>query len=263
MITFLPSRAIAVDLFGFQVHWYGIMYLLGFVLAAVILPYVQKYRKLYLTRDEWMSILSFVIIGVIVGGRLGYVLFYNPEYYAANPMKIFAVWEGGMSAHGGFIGVTLMLFLAVRKYHLPFFRVADVATVPAALGLVFGRIGNFINQELYGTVTSLPWGISIPGVEGLRHPTPIYEALYSLVIAGLCYLYLRYVRPVVPGRTMALFFILYGIFRFLTEYVREQEYPLTNLGFMEVTRGQLLNIPIFLFGLLLWLWLRKNEDQEG
>ncbi len=263
MISFFPSRQIFLDLFGFQIHWYGIMYLLAFVLAAFLLPILQKHRNLNLTRDEWMTLLSFSIVGVIVGGRLGYVLFYAPAYYLENPLKIFSVWEGGMSAHGGFVGVSLMMFIAVKKYRYPFFRIADTVVVPIALGIVLGRIGNFINEELYGTVTTLPWGITIDGVLGPRHPTPLYEALYSVIIALLCYLYLRYARPIVPGKTLALFFILYGIFRFLTEFVREQEYALTNLGFMEVTRGQLLNVPVLLAGIILWVWLWKKQNSEG
>ncbi len=262
MFSLFPSRAIALQIGTFSVHWYGIMYLLGFISALVLLPYLQKYRKLYLSRDEWLSLLSWTVIGVIVGGRLGYVFFYEPAYFAQYPLKIFAVWDGGMSFHGGFLGVVAVLFFVCWKNGYGYARMADTVVVPVLLGLALGRIGNFINLELYGSVTTLPWGIAIPGVEGLRHPTQIYEMLENLVSALICYLYLRYRKPVIPGRTFALFMVLYSIGRFLVEYLRVQQYPLTNLGIVTLTRGQLLTVPVFLMGVLLWIWLRPEGKAE-
>jgi len=261
MIEFFPTHAIAFTIGGFAVHWYGIMYLLGFLVAFVVLPNIQHERKLYLNRDEWASIISAAVIGVIAGGRLGYVLFYEPEYFADNLPQIFAVWQGGMSSHGGFIGVTLALLLVCWRMKLDIRRVADVTVIPIAVGLALGRLGNFINYELYGTITSVPWAIEIPGVNGLRHPTQIYAILKDLFIAGACFLHLHYGKPFKAGRTAALFLMLYGVMRFVVEHFREQTYPLTDFGIIELTRGQLLTIPIVLVGALLWMIFKEVSKQ--
>lgn len=258
MISLFPSRTVAIDLLGFPLHWYGLLYLAGFLVAWWLLPRLQRYRGLALTREEWERILGFSVLGVIIGGRLGFVLFYEPAYFFAHPAKILAVWEGGMASHGGFLGVAVALFLALRPKKIALLRFADIVVIPAALGLALGRMGNLINQELYGTVTTLPWGIVIPGVEGLRHPTPIYDALYNFLIAGVCFWYLRRPRAV-PGRTCALFLMLYGVFRFFVEFVRAQDYaPFSFWGVM-LTRGQLLTAPMFIVGVFLWLFLRNER----
>ena len=262
MIHFFPSRTVALELFGFLVHWYGILYLVAFLLALLILPRLQRFRDLSLDSEAWGSLVSAAVVGVIVGGRLGYVLFYEPAYFLIHPGKILAVWEGGMSSHGGFVGVAIALFVAAWKKKTPMRELADVIVVPAALGLAFGRVGNFINQELYGSVTSLPWGMAIPGVEGLRHPTQIYALLKDLFIAGVCYWYLRSVRPVRPGRTLALFLMLYSVLRYFLEYLRVQQYPLIDTGVLLLTRGQLLTLPLLLVGILLWRWFRDTAESE-
>lgn len=264
MIEVFPSRAIALTLFGFSVHWYGVMYLLAFLIAILLLPRLQRFRGLHLTRDEWMSLVSWGIVGVIVGGRLGYVFFYEPSYFVHNPQKILAVWEGGMSFHGGLLGVAICVPLACFRKKISILRVADTVVVPSAIGLALGRLGNFINLELYGTVTDLPWGIAIPGVEGLRHPTQLYAMLKDLTIASLCCMHLiRTRRTFIPGRTFSLLLLFYGAGRFLLEYVREQQYPLAHIGALALTRGQLLTLPVFLFGVLLWILLgRSSRDGE-
>ena len=250
VLQLFPSRAVAIDILGFGIHWYGLLYLAAFMLAWVLLPRLQRYRNLDLTSEEWADLLSWGVIGVVVGGRLGFVLFYEPSYFLDSPLRVFAVWEGGMSSHGGFLGVTLSLLWIVRKKGLPVLALADVIVVPVALGLMLGRLGNFINQELYGTVTSLPWGISIPGVEGLRHPTQLYAMLKDLVIAFACFAHLS-LPGSTRGRTAAIFLILYGVLRFLLEYLRIQEYPLLPLPLF-FSRGQLLTLPIVVVGVPLW-----------
>lgn len=262
MFQLAPTRQIALQIGQFQIHWYGIMYLLAFLLAYLLLPRLQWFRRLTLSQDDWGSILAHAVIGVIVGGRLGYVLFYDPQFFAEHPLEVFAVWKGGMSSHGGFIGVTLMLALVCWRKRYDIRRIADVAVVPIALGLALGRIGNFINQELYGTVTTVPWAIAIPGVPGLRHPTQIYAVFKDVTIALLCYFHLRYGRSVNPGRTTALFLMLYGVLRFIVEYYRAQDYPPTVILGWVLTRGQLLTIPIFLFGAFLWVALRDRSAEE-
>ena len=253
MISLFPSRTVALELFGFPIRWYGLFYLCAFLVAYILLPRLQRYRGLALIREEWERLLGFAVLGVIVGGRLGFILFYEPMYFLAHPVKIFAVWEGGMASHGGFLGVAIALFFTLRRRNVDLLRFADVVVIPAALGLAVGRVGNLINQELYGTVTTLPWGIAIPGIEGLRHPTPFYDALYNILIAAVCFLHLARPRSV-PGRTCALFLMLYALFRFLVEFLRAQEYAPLDLGIVVLTMGQALTVPVFIAGMFLWWW---------
>lgn len=258
MISLFPSRTVAINLFGFSIRWYGLLYLFSFLLAFVLIPRLQKYRDLHLSRDEWSRIISAAVIGVIVGGRLGFVLFYQPAYYLAHPLEIVAVWNGGMASHGGFIGVTLALLWVLRKYSWEeILRIADVIAVPIILGLGIGRIGNFINQELYGTVTSLPWGITVPDAEGLRHPIQLYEFGTSLLIAFLCYLHLRHTQQR-PGRTLGLFLALYSAVRIPLEFLRIHAFPSLLLG---LYREQLLTLPLLLIGLFLLLHSQRHIQE--
>lgn len=258
MIEMFPSRPVALELFGFEIHWYGLLYLAGFLVAAFLLPRLQKYRHLNFPRDTWLSLLSWSVVGVIGGGRLGYVFFYEPLHFASNPADVFAVWQGGMSFHGGLLGVALVLWLWSRKNNVPLLLLADIVIVPVAIGLALGRFGNFINQELYGTVTTLPWGITFPGAEGLRHPIQLYAIGKDLLIAAVCFWYLQLTREKRHrwGCTAAAFFILYGVGRFLLEYLREQQYPLTDIAGTVLTRGQLLTLPLLFVGLGICLWNR-------
>lgn len=264
MIDFFPSRPVFVDLFGWEIHWYGLLYFAAFIVAWFLLPRLQRLRDLHYTADDWSGLLSWAVVGVIVGGRLGFVFFYEPAYFLAHPLEIIAVWRGGMASHGGFIGVTVALLIALRhKPSSDWLKIADIVVVPAAIGLSFGRIGNFINQEVYGTVTSLPWGISVPGEEELRHPAQMYAVLKDLFIALICFLYL-YRRPYRPGRALALFLMLYGVLRFLVEFVREQPQGyLVIWGDILLSRGQLLTVPLFLAGVLLWWWTGRMRRKEG
>ncbi|PIR52834.1 prolipoprotein diacylglyceryl transferase [Candidatus Peregrinibacteria bacterium CG10_big_fil_rev_8_21_14_0_10_49_10] len=252
MIHFFPTRRVALEVFGFSIYWYGLLYLVSFLMAYKLLPRLQKYRGFRLTQEDWSAYLSWAVMGVLVGGRLGYVLFYAPHLLADNPLEIVKVWHGGMSSHGGFIGVLLCTLFFVRSRSIPLVQFADVLVVPVALGLALGRVGNFINLELYGSVTHLPWGIRIPGVEGLRHPTQLYAVAKDLCIATLCYRHLVPLKTQHYGKTCALFLMLYGMLRFLIEFIRVQDYPLVDIGVMELTRGQVLTIPVFVAGVILW-----------
>jgi phosphatidylglycerol:prolipoprotein diacylglycerol transferase len=258
MFALFPTRAIALILGPFSIHWYGIMYVLAFLIAAVLAPRIARMRGLDLSSEEWSSVLGSAVLGVLVGGRLGFVFLYEPAFFWQHPFEIVAVWHGGMASHGGFVGVLIALVWAARKYKIPLLTLADVAVVPVAIGLMLGRIGNFINLELYGTVTTMPWGITIPDVEGLRHPTQLYAAAKDLLIAVACWLHLRHVHPVIAGRTAALFLFLYGVLRFVVEFFREQPYGYIALPGFSLSWGQLWTIPIILVGLGLWSWMGQG-----
>lgn len=264
MIRLFPARAVAVEVLGFGIHWYGLLYFAAFLLAYALLPRLQKLRGLTYTRDEWATLLAWAVGGVILGGRLGFVLFYEPLQYLAHPLEILAVWHGGMASHGGFLGVTLALLWALRgRSREEILRIADVVVVPAALGLALGRVGNFINQELYGPPTSLPWGILIPGEPGPVHPTQLYAVAKDLLIAGVCFWHLRStVRTHAAGRTFAVFLLLYGVLRFLIEYLRVQPYGWTPILGIPFTRGQILTVFIALAGGWLWWWAGSRKRRK-
>lgn len=260
MLQLFPSREIALALGPVSVHWYGIMYALGFLLGIWMLPCLLRLAKIEMSPQDRETFVLWIFLGVLLGGRLGFILFYGGTYFLENPAKIIAVWEGGMSSHGGFIGVCLAVFLFASRKHIDFFRLGDVLVIPVAIGLAFGRLGNLINGELYGTPTTLPWAMSFPGADGPRHPTQIYAMLKDLVIAGTCYLHLtKNAENNIPsGRTAGLFLLLYGLFRFIVEIFREQPYGFTNIVGLDVSRGQLLTIPIILIGVAV-LMLRRSE----
>ena len=257
MISFFPTRTVAVSIGSFGIHWYGIMYLIAFAIALLLTPRLQRYRSLQLSKDTITTLVTWSILGVILGGRLGYVVFYEFAYFIQHPLDIFAVWHGGMSSHGGFIGVTLALYYAMKKNNVPILPFLDVITVPVALGLACGRMGNFINLELYGTVTSLPWAIAIPGVEGLRHPTQIYAVLQDLCIALVCFAILRKAKAI-SGMAFSVFLMMYAMMRSIVEVFRVPTHSVIDLHIITITRGQLLSIPIFIVGMVLVLVIWKR-----
>jgi phosphatidylglycerol:prolipoprotein diacylglycerol transferase len=198
------------------------------------------------------------VVGVLLGGRFGYVLFYRFSDFLGNPFVLFDVRSGGMASHGGFIGVALALLWVMRKRAWnEKLSIADVAMVPVAIGLAFGRFGNFLNHELYGTVTTLPWGMSFDGVAGLRHPTQFYAMGKDLLIAASCFLYLRSTKEsFVPGRTVALFLMLYGVLRFTVEIFRDQ----TGVAmYGTLSEGQMLTIPVFVVGVATWFLTARRS----
>ncbi len=266
MIELFPSRAIALTVGPLAVHWYGLMYLLAFAIGALLLPKVQRYRHLAMDQKTRESLFVHVFLGVLLGGRLGYVLFYGFEYYLNHPVEIIAVWKGGMASHGGMIGVALALCIFSRRQKVPLLALMDVLVPLAAIGLMLGRLGNFINQELYGTVTTLPWGMHFPGAEGLRHPTQLYAMAKDLLIALATFAHLAYThhrrsgRSV--GRTAALFCMMYGVLRFVVEFFRDQPQGFVSIIGLSLSRGQLLTIPLFVVGVCLWFYPRGNQHRH-
>ncbi len=261
MFALFPSRTVALALGPLSIHWYGILYLLGFLIGIWLLPKLLRYRNISFNEKQKESLLLHVFLGVLAGGRLGYVFFYGGTFYLEHPLEIFAVWHGGMSSHGGFIGVALALILFTRQHRISLLALTDILVVPIAIGLALGRLGNLINGELYGEVTGLPWGMLFPGVEGLRHPTQIYAIFKDLLLAFLCFRHLKFtsVRKEKFGSTTALFLMLYAVFRFIVEIFRDQPYEYTPVLGLMLSRGQLLTIPLFTAGLVIWFWRSRFE----
>lgn len=241
------------------VRWYGLMYLLGFGAAYLLIRHLARLRQLQLGKETLSDLLFYGVLGVILGGRLGYVLFYNPRWFLAHPLEIPAIWQGGMSFHGGLLGVVVATTWFCHRQGLPKLLMGDVLTAAATVGLGLGRIGNFINAELWGRVTDLPWGVVFPGGGPLpRHPSQLYEAVLEGPVL-LAILYLMHRRKVTEGCVFFSFFLGYGAFRFLVEFVRQ---PDAHLGFLwgGATMGQLLSLPMMLAGLLGLIWVMRRRS---
>jgi phosphatidylglycerol:prolipoprotein diacylglycerol transferase len=243
------------------VRWYGLMYLFGFGFSYLCMLQVLKWRKFDFTHDDISDMLFYAVFGVILGGRLGYVFFYNASYYLQHPVEIPAIWQGGMSFHGGFLGVVvaLLLFGKLRKKSL--LEIGDLVAVATPIGLFFGRIGNFINAELWGRTTDVSWGIIFPGAGILpRHPSQLYEACLEGVVLFVVLLILHR-RRVTRGLVMFAFISGYGLARFIVEFFRE---PDAHIGFLpgHVTMGQLLSLPMFVVGLagIYLVWHYRKRD---
>ncbi|MGE5238225.1 MAG: prolipoprotein diacylglyceryl transferase [Chloroflexota bacterium] len=239
-----------------SVRWYGVMYLLGFAASYLLVKYQVRKKGVPLAKDTIESLYSYLILGLLVGARLGYVLFYNLFHYLHHPLEIFAVWEGGMSFHGGLIGSILAGIVFCKRFGVGFWRLSDLVIVTTPIGLALGRLGNFINGELYGRITDVPWGMVFPSGGPLpRHPSQLYEAfLEGVVLFTILWLAKDRVRK--PGTLTALFLMLYGSFRFAVEFFRE---PDAHLGFVAgpFSMGQLLSTAMALTGLMLLAWRRR------
>lgn len=242
----------------FAVRWYGMMYLLGFASSYFLVRYQIKKKGLKLGRDFVDSLYSYLILGLLFGARLGYVLFYDLSSYLKDPLEIFAVWHGGMSFHGGFIGSLLAGLLFCRKARVDFWQVADLVIATAPIGLGLGRLGNFINGELYGRVADVPWAMIFPGGgPAPRHPSQLYEFFLEGVVL-FTVLWTLKDRGFRPGVLVSLFIMLYGLFRFFVEFFRQ---PDTQLGFVlgSLTMGQVLSGSMILAGAAIF-YLRFKRD---
>ena len=239
----------------FEIRYYGIIFALGFVIAYFLIYYLAKERKLNLTKEDVADFLFYIVIGTVIGSRFFLVLFYDLRYYLANPLEIFALWHGGLSFHGGLIGAILAGFLFCRKKKINFYDLADIAVIPLAIGLCFGRIANFLNSELYGRITNLPWGVNfnnevVDGKYIFRHPSQLYESFKNLLIFFTLWIIRNKKLP--KGFLFWLFVTLYGLLRSLIEFVRQPEVMVGPF-----TMGQMLSIPMFIIGLIMLFKIKK------
>lgn len=260
MLTHPAFDPIAISLGPLQVHWYGLMYLAGFLFVFYIGKRLANQKKVPFSAEQVDDLVFYAALGVILGGRVGYVFFYDFAQFLDNPVWLFQVWKGGMSFHGGFLGVVVGLIYFAKKNKYPIGAIFDFAAIAAPIGLGFGRLGNFIGQELWGRPSDVPWAMVFPAdPTGLaRHPSQLYEAMgEGFLLFILIYWYSSKPRPMWSAG--ALFIIGYGTARFLVEFVRE---PDSHIGFDLfgwVSRGQILSIPMILIGVAVLAWSYKTQ----
>lgn len=251
MLTYPHINPIALALGPLKVHWYGLMYAIGFLGAWYLGTMRANKPNSGWTPDQISDLIFYAAIGVIVGGRTGYILFYAWPDFIAEPLLLFKIWQGGMSFHGGLIGVIIALWLYARKLNKTFFELADFTAPLVPIGLAAGRIGNFINGELWGRVTDMPWAMIFPNGGLLpRHPSQLYEFLFEGVI--LFIILWRYSSKPRPRTAVSgLFLICYGSFRFALEFFRQPDVQLGFIAFDWLTMGQILSMPMILLGIFL------------
>ncbi|KTD67466.1 prolipoprotein diacylglyceryl transferase [Legionella santicrucis] len=256
MLTFPYINPIAFSIGPLQVHWYGLMYLLGFVSAWLLAHWRSKHYKLDWTSEQISDLIFYAALGVIIGGRIGYMLFYDFPELVHNPLSLFKIWQGGMSFHGGLLGVVVALWIFAYRQSKPFWEIGDFIAPLVPIGLGAGRIGNFINGELWGRVTDMPWGIVYSHVDNQpRHPSELYEfGLEGVCLFLLVWIYASKPRP--TGRVSAVFLMGYAVCRIIAEFFRQPDPQLGFIAFGWLTMGQILSIPMLLLGVWLW-WIKR------
>ena len=241
---------VAIQFFSFEIRWYSLAYIVGILFGWTLS------KKIFISNTEikikFDDYITFLILGIIIGGRLGYIFFYNFSYYSTNLIDIFKIWQGGMSFHGGLIGIIISSIWFAKKNNQNPFNYLDIVSLVAPIGIFFGRIANFINSELYGIETNLPWGVKFIQVDDLyRHPSQLYEALFEGIILFIILLYFRNKGLLkTPGIISSLFLIFYSIFRFVIEFFRA---PDNQLGYLilNLTMGQIASLIFLLIGILI------------
>lgn len=245
----------------FAARWYGVAYVLGFVIALLIVVRLNARWRLGMSEDDVFNMFIYGVLGLIIGARVGYMLFYGTRQLFSDPLSLFRITQGGMSFHGGLAGILIAGWLLSRRTGVPLLRLADMVAVGAPAGLFFGRIANFINGELWGRTTEVPWGMVFPGAGPLpRHPSQLYEAVLEGIVLLVVMLTLaRRKRP--DGEMLGWLLAIYGVFRFAVEFVREPDAHLgTLLG--SLSMGQLLTLPVLVAGVWLLVRARSSERAE-
>ena len=250
---------VAFQILSFEIRWYSLAYIIGILFGWLLS------KKIFIKNSEinkkFDDYITYLIIGIIVGGRIGYIIFYNLNYYINNISDIFKIWEGGMSFHGGLIGIVITSILFARKHHEDPFVYMDIVALVAPIGIFFGRLANFINSELYGIVSEVPWAVTFVQIDNFtRHPSQLYEAILEGIILFLILLYFRrkdFLKK--PGLISSLFLIFYSIFRFFVEFFRVPDEQLGYLIF-NLTMGQIISLFFILTGALLFIFKYENKQ---
>ncbi len=244
-----------------DIRWYSLSYILGIFLGFIIIKKLNKINGNLITLKQLDNFFIWIVVGIIVGGRIGYVLFYQANFFIINPLYIFQIWNGGMSFHGGLIGVIISTYIFCKFNDINFFYISDLVSIVAPIGLFLGRIANFINTELIGRETEFFISVVYPSVDNLkRHPSQLYEAFFEGVVLMtiLVYLFIKKRGLKNYGYISGMFLVLYTLFRFTIEFLREPDAHI-GLFFNFLSMGQILSIPFFIFGIFL---LRKNENRR-
>ena len=250
---------VAFEIFSLEIRWYSLAYITGILLGWLLCKKI--FIKNTNINEKFDDFITFIIIGIIIGGRLGYIVFYNFDYYINNKLDILKVWEGGMSFHGGLLGIIFASILFAKKYNQDAFIYMDLVSLVAPIGIFFGRLANFVNSELYGIPTGVPWAVKFVQIDSFpRHPSQLYEAFLEGIILFFILLYFRkknYLEK--PGLISSLFLIFYSIFRFTVEFFRVPDEQLGYLIF-NFSMGQIISIIFILFGIILFYF--KNENKQ-
>ena len=250
---------VALEIFSLEVRWYSLAYIFGILLGWILA------KKLFIqhieVKNKFDDYLTYLIIGIILGGRLGYIFIYNLSFYLNNPLDIFKIWQGGMSFHGGLIGIIFASFIFARKNSQNSFLYMDIVALVAPIGIFFGRIANFVNSELYGKITNVPWAVTFIQIDNVpRHPSQLYEALLEGIFLFLILIYFKNKFLNKPGVISGLFLIFYSIFRFFVEFYRVPDEQL-NYIFLNLSMGQIISLIFLLSGVL--LFYLKNENHKN
>jgi phosphatidylglycerol:prolipoprotein diacylglycerol transferase len=250
---------IAFSIFSLEIRWYSLAYIMGIVVGWLLCKkiFIQKSD----VNEKFDDYITYLIIGIIIGGRLGYIIFYNFNYYLNNFFDIFKIWQGGMSFHGGLIGIIIASSLFAKRNNQNVFLYLDLVSLVAPIGIFFGRLANFINSELYGTPTEIPWAVTFIQVDNIsRHPSQLYEAILEGIILFLILVYFRNKNYLIkPGLISSLFLIYYSIFRFCVEFFRVPDEQIGYLIF-ELSMGQIISLIFILIGAI--LFYLKNENEQ-
>ena len=250
---------VAFQIMSFEIRWYSLAYIAGIIIGWLLCKKILIQKSDI--NEKFDDYITYLVIGMIIGGRLGYIIFYNFSYYINNFFDIFKVWEGGMSFHGGLIGIIVASILFSKKNNQDSFLYMDLVSLVAPIGIFFGRLANFINSELYGTPTDIPWAVTFIQVDNLsRHPSQLYEAILEGIILFIILIYFKnknYLKK--PGLISGLFLIFYSIFRFFIEFVRVPDEQLGYLIF-ELSMGQIISLIFFVIGII--LFYLKNENKQ-
>ena len=254
---------VAIQIFSLEIRWYSLAYIIGILFGWLLSKkFLISDHKL---REKFDDYLTYVILGIIIGGRLGYVLFYNLGYYSSNLIDVIKIWQGGMSFHGGLIGVIISTILFAKKNKQNPFKYLDIVSIVAPIGIFFGRLSNFINSELYGIETNVPWAVKFLQIDNLyRHPSQLYEAFFEGVVLFVILIYFKKKKFLsIPGFISSLFLIFYSIFRFMIEFVRAPDNQLGYLIF-NLTMGQIISLVFLLTGIYLVILKYENKkDNEN
>ena len=249
---------VAIEILSFEIRWYSLSYIIGILLGWYL---AKKFFVNKNIKDKFDDYITYLIIGLILGGRIGYVLIYNFNFYFNNPLDILKIWQGGMSFHGGVLGIIIASIIFTKKNNYNFFEYLDIVALASPVGIFFGRIANFINSELYGTVSNVPWAVIFIKIDNLpRHPSQLYEAILEGLVLFLILIYLKNKFLNKPGLISGLFLIFYSFFRFFIEFFRVPDQQLGYI-FLNLSMGQVISLILMIIGLILFYF--KYEKRQN